>query len=322
MNASRTGSSAGRSGLIRPCAVRSPAVAIVVMALLLAILARTTGSGWLVVMASALVPLLLIGAVAPVVPLARARVAVQPPVDGMVGRVVEVAVTIEGRARGLTLRLRDPASGWVRVDGPASGALPTVPSRRGVLGAVVVDLRSAAPFGIVSWQRKVVVACRPALEVAPVPIAGHAPLTRSEPSSDAAEGAGYRRGDGSVRGIRPYAAGDPFRLVHWPATARWGGVMVRELDDDVPPRLVLVVDLSGDDPVETEELASRAAGVVADALSTGRRVVLATYEPGGTVTADITTSIDAGRRLARAVAGTPATPATRSDDVVVRFAAM
>ena len=155
-----------------------------------------------------------------------------------------------------------------------------------------------------------------------MPIAGHAPLTRSEPSSDAAEGAGNRRGDGSVRGIRPYAAGDPFRLVHWPATARWGGVMVRELDDDVPPRLVLVVDLSGDDPVETEELASRAAGVVADALSTGRRVVLATYEPGGTVTADITTSIDAGRRLARAVAGTPATPATRSDDVVVRFAAM
>ena len=74
MNGFRAGSPRRRSGLIRPCAVRAPAVAIVPMALLLAILARTTGSGWLVVMASALVPLFVIGALAPVALVSRVRV--------------------------------------------------------------------------------------------------------------------------------------------------------------------------------------------------------------------------------------------------------
>ncbi|MGZ8735068.1 MAG: DUF58 domain-containing protein [Acidimicrobiia bacterium] len=294
-------------------------MAIIVMAGLLAILARTTGSGWLVVMASGLIPLFVIGAFAPLVPLVRARVALQFPPDGMVGRAVAAAVTVEGRARGLTLGLRDPASGRVHGDGPSSGTIPAVPSSRGVLTSVVAELRSAAPFGFVTWQRTVVVRCRRPLEVAPVPIAGRAPLTQGDPQGDA-EGGGNRRGGESVRGIRPYAAGDPFRLVHWPATARWGGVMVRELDDDVPPRLVLVVDLPGDDHDAAEELASRAAGFADDALAAGRRVVLATVERAGTVTALVETPTAAGRRLARAVAGPSVLPPVQPGDVVVRLA--
>jgi uncharacterized protein (DUF58 family) len=295
-------------------------VAIVVMAMLLAILARTTGSGWLVVMASGLVPLFLLGALAPVLPLSRVDVELRTPPDGTVGRTIEIEVALAGRARGLTLRLLEPASARIRADGSTHGAVAAVPTHRGVLTAVVVELQSAAPFGLVTWQRKTVLPLRRPLEIAPVPIPGRAPLTRNDPRGDASEGAGSRRGGESVRGIRPYATGDSYRLVHWPATARWGGVMVRELDDDVPPRLVLVVELPDDDPARAEELASRAVGLADDALAAAREVVLATVEPTGAVTAAVGTPTEAGRRLARAVAGRPHTPAVRADDVVVQLA--
>jgi uncharacterized protein (DUF58 family) len=332
----RAGSGAGRSGasrsgVARPCALRAPAVGIIVVAGLLTILARTTGSGWLVVMASALVPLFLIGAIAPVVPLTRAEPALRLPPDATVGRAVPVIVTVGRRARSLQLQLRDPATGWVRADGPASGTVLAVPSRRGVLDTVVVELRSAAPLGLVVWQRRITVRCGRPLEVGPVPIAGHAPLTRDEPRGDPSDGASARRGGDTVRGIRPYASGDPSRLVHWPATARWGEVLVRELDDDVPPRLVLIVDLrtqpddGGDESRgehgadAAEDVASRAAGLAGDALAAGRRVVLATAEHAGPVTAPVETTADAGRRLARAVAGVPGGPETQPGDVVVRL---
>ena len=302
------------------------------MAVLLAILARTSGSGWLVVIASGLVPLLVIGAVAPLLPLVRARTEVLLPPDGVVGRVVPIVVTVAGRARGLTVRLRDPASGWVRLDAPESGTIAAVPSRRGVVHAVPVELGCAAPFGFVSWKRNVLVRCGRALEVAPVPIACRAPLSQGEADGDAPDGVGARNGGETVRGIRPYAPGDPFRLVHWPATARWGDILVRELDDDVPPRLVLVVDLrdhpsvaadgdlDGHVDVDAEEVASRAAGLDEDALAAGRHVLLATAESAGPVSAGVANPTDAGRRLARAVAGPPATPSIRSGDVVVRLA--
>jgi uncharacterized protein (DUF58 family) len=291
---------------------------LIVMAGLLAILARTTGSGWLVVMASGLVPLFVIGALAPVVAVARARVGLHVPADAMVGRAIAVEVGVEDRARGLTLRLRDPETGWLRVDGPVSGTIPAVPSRRGVLDVVVVDVRSAAPFGLVAWQQRWSVPLPRGLAVAPVPIPGRAPLVEHDPQGDPSDGAGQRRGSESVRGIRPYAAGDPLRLVHWPATARWGGVMVRELDDDVPPRLVLIVALPVDDPDGAEEAASRAAGLAIDAIAAGRGVVLATLEASGSVIGGVETPTDAGRRLARAVPGTPGPPTSRPGDVVLR----
>ncbi len=302
------------------------AVGIIVMAGLLAILARTSGSGWLVVIASGLVPLLVIGSVAPVIPLVRARARVALPPDGMVGRAASIAVTVEGRARGLTLRLHDPASGWVQVDAPANGTVLAVPKHRGVIDTVRVELSCAAPFGFVAWKRVVEVPCERPFEVAPVPIVGRAPLTDGDHRAEPGDDPGARHGGEMIRGIRPYAAGDAFRLVHWPATARWGDVMVRELDDDVPPRLVLVVDLRDEagsvenvDVAAAEEVASRAAGLAGDALAAGRHVLLATAEPSGPVSAVVETVTDAGRRLARAVAGPPASPARQPGDVVVRL---
>lgn len=51
-----------------------------------------------------------------------------------------------------------------------------------------------------------------------------------------------RSGDaGDVSGTRPFRPGDPLRRVHWPLTARGGGMVVKERDEDVLPRVRITV---------------------------------------------------------------------------------
>ena len=81
-----------------------------------------------------------------------------------------------------------------------------------------------------------------------------------------------------VRAARPYQPGDSARLVHWPATAHEGRLMVRETETDRDALPALVVDLHG--PGEAaEEALGRAAGAAADALARDGRVRLITAEP-------------------------------------------
>src|SRR5205823_7415608 len=48
--------------------------------------------------------------------------------------------------------------------------------------------------------------------------------------------------EAEIHGLRDYRAGDSPRRVHWKATARRNRLTVREYEDAVPPRLVVVVD--------------------------------------------------------------------------------
>jgi uncharacterized protein (DUF58 family) len=132
------------------------------------------------------------------------------------------------------------------------------------------------------------------------------------------------RGDGNapelVRGARPYVVGDPLRLVHWPASARAGGLMVRELEAPGRAPLTIAVDLRGDDE-EVEAAAGRAAGLAQAALRAGVPVTLATAEAGGPVLAPVIDAVSVGRRLARAVAGPPPTPPPGRGAAIVRVEA-
>ena len=115
-------------------------------------------------------------------------------------------------------------------------------------------------------------------------------------------------GDDTVRGVRDYATGDPIRIVHWPATARWGELMVKELEDPTAPEIVISVDLRGQ-PDRTEAAASLAAGLARAGLQVGLAVSLLTAETGGPRAGPVSTPVQAGRRLARAVAdGAPPEP--------------
>jgi uncharacterized protein (DUF58 family) len=123
-------------------------------------------------------------------------------------------------------------------------------------------------------------------------------------------------GHDTLRGVRAYAAGDPIRIVHWPATARWGEVMVKELEDPSAVELMIVVDLRGQ-PDRTEAAASVAAGLARAGLNAGLAVSLLTAERAGPRAGPVDNAAQAGRRLARAVADAPpAEPPTGAPRVV------
>jgi uncharacterized protein (DUF58 family) len=187
---------------------------------------------------------------------------------------------------------------------------------RAVLDLVTAELDGAGPLGLVTWRRRVGLPLAAPLEVGPTPAAvklGDFVGLGTGVSSAAARGA---IGHDTVRGVRAYATGDPIRIVHWPATARWGEVMVKEMEDPTPVELVIVVDLRGQ-PDRTEAAASIAAGLARAGLNAGLAVSLLTAEAGGPRAGPVSSGVHAGRRLARAVADAqPAEPPQGAPRVV------
>ncbi|HEX2064233.1 MAG TPA: DUF58 domain-containing protein, partial [Acidimicrobiales bacterium] len=231
---------------------RPTALALVAagMSLVTLFLARTTGSGWLMVLDSWLLALLVVSALAPGLALARLVPAAVAPADATAGRAVAMGVTVRGRASGAKLRLLRPDSGWVRVDAPAEGRVLAVPSHRGVVHEVELEVASAAPFGLVWWRRRWRLRLSRPMDVGPAP----SPAGPTWPPGGGEESEADRpvgHGADVVRNLRDYVPGDPLRLVSWPATARHGRPVVRELEAPGHAQLTLVVDLRGD-PQEAE----------------------------------------------------------------------
>jgi uncharacterized protein (DUF58 family) len=304
-----------RSSIPIPAAFRKLGIALAAMAAALLVVGRTTGAGWNVVILCVLAAVLAIGAATPVGGLLRVRIRATGPRDAVAGRPFEITIEASKRARGLRFRMLDPESQWTLVDAPCTGKLAVVARRRGVLDTVLVELRSAHALALVDWRRKVHVPLPAPIEVGPHP--EHVPF-RSRRSSarvttDVLTAA--RSGAELTRGVREYVPGDPVRLLHWPATARAGTPMVRELDGPQRPRLVVVADLRTFDP---ERSAALAAGAAIDALAHGARVDLATAEASGPRLARVGNPIDVGRRLARAVEGAPPDGPFDPDCQVVR----
>ena len=148
-----------------------------------------------------------------------------------------------------------------------------------MLDALVLEAASGAPFGLVWWRRRVTVPLRRPVEVAPR--RGKAEPVSTASSGEAGEAsAATGVGGDRVRGVREYLPGDPLRLVHWPATARHGQILVKELEHPDRPHLDIVVDLRGDEACGGGR--GRAGhGPVCSALDEGLEVTLHTAEAGG-----------------------------------------
>jgi uncharacterized protein (DUF58 family) len=298
-----------------------PSRAALVLALLAAaffLIARTTGSGWVTVLLCGVAAALVGGAVWPAPAVMRAQVAVEAPRDATVGQPLTVRVAL-GRGGWVQVRLRQPPGPWMRADAPAAGEVMVTPEQRGVFGHADVEVRSGAPLGLFWWRRVV-----PAPLAAPLEV-GPRPLDVCVDDAVAPGAAGPvslrgRAGHDSVRSVRPYAPGDLMALVHWPATARWGEVMVKELEEPELARLAVSVDLRGG-PAEAEVTASRAAGLAIAALTRGVPVWLLTTERGGPIVSEVASPVEVGRRLARAVPGPPPDGPVPRGAVVVRMAA-
>jgi uncharacterized protein (DUF58 family) len=265
--------------------------------------AHSSGSGWVQSVGALLGAILLVGLLVPAVPAGRAQVTcTNCPSDARAGEHFELTVEVD---RPVRVRPLYPVGSEHQAGGLQRGtravALRCVPARRGVLDAVVVEVASSAPFGLLWWARDVELVLPRLLHVAPRSGLIHDPLiTASDAHGEAMQR--VPSGFGEPRGVRPYAPGDPRHAVHWPATAHAGTLMVRESERQTDEPIVVDLVLS-EDPVAAEGEAERMMAAVGHCLARRRPVVLITREPGGRVVRPVADPVDLGRRLARAVAG-------------------
>src|SRR5215470_5816019 len=84
-----------------------------------------------------------------------------------------------------------------------------------------------------------------------------------------------RRGRGhDLYNLRPYRAGDEPHLIHWPTSAKSGGLMVRELEEDATEDTRIVLAGTGTSGERLEQAISRAASVAVHLLRSGTGVEL------------------------------------------------
>lgn len=304
----------------RPANVSRPALALAAVAFALFGIARTTGSGWLIVILTGIASIVALSAILPWFGLRKVTVTVEAPRDGTVGRTAEL--TVDARAGSSSVPLKLLPMGfdgpWTGVMTPARGQLPLVPMKRGLYTSVLLDVRSAAPIGLVWWRRRILVELPRPFEIGPRPLSVTLEAPRGADDSGSDDGRVSSTTADAVKTIREYVAGDPIKLVHWAATARAGELMVKELESPVAPVLCIAVDLRGRDGASVEEAASRAAGLALAGLEHGLPVTLLTSELSGPRSGPVNAPSEVNRRLARAVAGPLPHPPRGTDPIWVR----
>jgi uncharacterized protein (DUF58 family) len=281
------------------------------------LVAHNSGAGWVQAVGDVLAGILAVGLVAPAVVAGRAAVAiVESPSDATSGLPVELVATSDTRLRVRPLHPPGPESfvgphraraGSQRhtivgaaTDLERGGAVTLLPTHRGVHDRVVLELASAAPFGLLWWRKTVVVELPRLLHVGPrlgqpLPLPGGREDTAGGGVLDSSVPIG------EPRGVRPYRPGDQRRWVHWPATAHSGELMVREMEGPTAEPVTLEIHLPAEAEA-AERMAERAMATVVALVDRGASVLLATTEEGGPRTGVVGDRRSAGRRLARAVA--------------------
>ncbi len=306
------------SGRPVPANLSRPALSLAAVALALFGIARTTGSGWLIVILTGIGSVVALATVLPPFTLRSLVLDVRPPREAMVGRTTEFTVDVTGgRGRAVKFRVMGFGGTWTGVVTPASGRLAVVPERRGVIDEVVVEIRSAAPIGLVWWRRRMVVQLDRPIEVGPAPIATSLEPPSGRDDSGRNEHRSMAAMADTVRTVREYRPGDAIKLVHWAATARAGELMTKELESPIMPALCLAVDLRGPAGDAVEAAASRAAGVALAGLDAGLPVLMLTAESVGPRSGPVTTPGEVNRRLARAVGGPLPPPPIGTTPVLV-----
>ncbi len=260
------------------------------------IVAHDAGAGWVQTVGALVAGALVVGMLAPAFFVTRARCRiVSAPRDASAGFPVTLEVWSNAPVE---IRPVDPPGLPASIGHGGFGAIDVRPERRGVLERCTLTIASAAPFGMLWWTRTVVLPLPHPLAVAPrVGVPARRSRAGHRPAQTALAGPGQ---SDDPRGVRPYERGDRRTLVHWPATAHTGSLMVRE--NERPGRRTVVVDgRLPADPVRAERRAARLMAEIDALLRSGAHVVLETVQPEGDVIAAVPSLHVAGRRLALAL---------------------
>ncbi len=246
--------------------------------------------------------LLALGAILARHQLGEVTITAAGPTTATVGDPFAVTLALEsGRSLDCAINVEHAERAWVPVAGSAQGEIVLRVEERGVLDRPQVRLPTSPPFALVACIRTIETGLKASVSIAPrlLPASIPASITgRDRPDS--------RGGDESV-GIRPYAAGDSQRDVHWLSVARTGSMVVRDRrlhHSGVDLDAVIDTNLFGPD-IDVETMLGRARSGLEQVMAAGYRVRLVTNEtgdPSRIVTAPITSRDDLAARLARVVA--------------------
>lgn len=293
-------SSAVRRSPIRLARPYSPIPIAVLVLFVWWVVAHNSGSGWVQVLGEAVFGILLVGLFAPAAALARIRVDIShAPSDGVASAPIVLALHCSRRARITPVEPEGPETFLGRTSSGTDTELILLPPYRGVHDALVLDVATAAPFGLQWWARTLAIELPAPLHVAPK--LGR-PVRFPDWLDERAglKGPANRADAGDARGVRNYRPGDRRQRVHWGATAHAGRLMVREMEEPTGQPVTLRVAV----PVEVEaaeRTAESALGTVVILLDRALSVVLATDESHGHVVKALSDRREAGRRLARAI---------------------
>jgi uncharacterized protein (DUF58 family) len=279
------------------------------------VVAHNSGAGWVQALGDVVAGTLLLGMLGPAFVLARTRVRItSAPSDGTAGLPSDIGVSSTSRVRLAPVHPAGPAC----FVGPGAGPEPVagdtftlLPRRRGLVTSIVLDVATAAPFGLMWWTRRVRLDLPSELHIGPK-IGPAVVLPRQEDDRSGDSSHRSPRDIGEPRGIRPYRPGDSRRWVHWPATAHSGELMVREMEGPTSEPVVVVVTLPPDED-RAESVAERAFGTLVALFDLGTSVHLTTTEVAGRRTGTVADRRSAGRRLARAVTSSSRGPADGAD---------
>lgn len=148
------------------------------------------------------------------------------------------AVEVEDSISGPAERGLDAAS--VSSGSPAMRSFETRLLRRGMRHRARAILRSGWPLGL--WRSEWELRDSLEMTIYPRPVPPRA-LEDAQDAAilDAEEDESIRRDwSGDFHGIRAFQPGDRLKLIHWPATARAGRLMVRQYDRRLPEKYCLV----------------------------------------------------------------------------------
>lgn len=287
---------------VRPARPLAPIAVSAFVLFIWWIVAHNSGSGWVQFLGDAVFGTIAVGIFGPGLALRRARLQlVTSPRDGSAGYPVTVHVRASARVRVRPIQPPGPATllGPTGRRGDQDQELILLPLMRGFHQGLILEVATAAPFGLQWWSRRVTLPIPLALHIAPrfgqperlpqldIGVAGNQNSPTQAPVGDA-------------RGVRPYQPGDQRRRVHWPSTAHAARLMVRELEEASAHPVTLKVSLPFDEDA-AERAAERAFATAVTILERGARLVMVTDEDARTVTAPVEDRPEAGRRLARSI---------------------
>ncbi|HIK28553.1 MAG: DUF58 domain-containing protein [Oscillatoriaceae bacterium SKW80] len=260
--------------------------------------ATNTMAGWLYVISGVSIAILAIAAILPARNLQKLKIRRRPIQPVSAGDYLTIEIEIENPTASAKtmLQIQDilpyvlgtPVPEAIEEIAPHSvylWAYYQLAPRRGIYRWHEVQLRTGAPLGLFwyrrSWEAKATAVVYPIiLPIKNCPLIDemgreNSPQVYSQQRSQMAT-------EGITRTLRPYRYGDPFRLIHWRSSARYGEFRVRELEIFTGGQEIIIALDSASlwHTEDFEQAVSAAASLYFYANRTQRQVKLWTAQTG------------------------------------------